>query len=198
MTTSQVWTSHRFAVVDVEGNGQRPPDLVEIAVVPVEGGIVGEPRCWLVKSPRPITAMARRFHRIADDEVSTAPEVAEVAEDIRGELDGAVFTAHNAHVDLGVVTRSLPGFRPAEVVDTLKIARRLVPGLDSYKLGSLAEAFELTDGIPPGLSPHRATYDALVCARLLVHLASRTVNTEMTLSDLLGREKPDDPAPTLF
>ena len=29
------WTSMRYAVVDVEGNGQQPPDLVELAVVPI-------------------------------------------------------------------------------------------------------------------------------------------------------------------
>jgi hypothetical protein len=29
------WASMRYAVVDVEGNGQQPPDLVEVAVVPV-------------------------------------------------------------------------------------------------------------------------------------------------------------------
>ena len=37
------WESVRYAVVDVEGNGQQPPDLVELAVVPIVGGIIGQP-----------------------------------------------------------------------------------------------------------------------------------------------------------
>ena len=36
------WVSVRYAVVDVEGNGQQPPDLVELAVVPIVGGVIGQ------------------------------------------------------------------------------------------------------------------------------------------------------------
>ena len=45
------WASVRYAVVDVEGNGQQPPDLVELAVVPIVGGIIGQPASWLMKPP---------------------------------------------------------------------------------------------------------------------------------------------------
>ncbi|WP_158293090.1 MULTISPECIES: exonuclease domain-containing protein [Kribbella] len=60
-------------MVDVEGNGQQPPDLVEISIVPIQNGTIGQPKNWLVRPPRPITAMARHFHRITDDEVADAP-----------------------------------------------------------------------------------------------------------------------------
>jgi exodeoxyribonuclease X len=43
------WTSLNYAVVDVEGNGQQPPDLVELAVVPIRSGVIGEPASWLVR-----------------------------------------------------------------------------------------------------------------------------------------------------
>ena len=53
------WTSLRYAVVDVEGNGQQPPDLVELAVVPIVGGIIGEPGAgWC--SPRGPSGTSRR------------------------------------------------------------------------------------------------------------------------------------------
>jgi exodeoxyribonuclease X len=35
------WTSLNYVVVDVEGNGQQPPDLVELAAVPIVGGVIG-------------------------------------------------------------------------------------------------------------------------------------------------------------
>ncbi|MDP9843148.1 hypothetical protein [Streptosporangium lutulentum] len=60
-------------MVDVEGNGQQPPDLVEISIVAIESGTIGRPRNWLIRPPRPITAMARRFHKITDDQVAGAP-----------------------------------------------------------------------------------------------------------------------------
>lgn len=168
------WTTCRYAVVDVEGNGQQPPDLVELAIVPIVEGVIRQPRTWLVKPPRPITAMARGFHKITDAEVVSCPTVGEVADEMREALADAIFVAHNAHVDLGVLTRELPGFEPTEVIDTLKLAKKLAPGQVSYRLGGLAETFCLADGVPQDLHAHRAAYDALVTARLLVRIATPT------------------------
>jgi exodeoxyribonuclease X len=86
-------------------------------------------------------------------------------------------------VDVGVLSRKLGDWECPEVFDTLKLARRLVPGQQSYKLGALVEMFKLAEGLPEGLSPHRATYDALVAARLFVELANRAV----TLEELRGQ-----------
>ena len=66
------WSEHRYVVVDVEGNGHQPPDLVELAVVPIERGVIGEPATWLFQPEQPITPMARRIHGITDDNVHFA------------------------------------------------------------------------------------------------------------------------------
>jgi exodeoxyribonuclease X len=50
-------------------------------------------------------------------------------------------------------------------------------------------------GLPTGLAPHRATYDALVCARLLVRLAMPDDAEPLALADLLTTV---EQAPTLF
>ena len=207
MNVQALWTTARWVAVDVEGNGQQPPDLVEISIVPITAGELGRPRTWLVKPPRPITAMARKFHKITDQEVAEAPGVLDIADQIAAELDGAVFVAHNAHVDLGVVTREIPGYRPSlGVTDTLKLAKRLIAGRESYKLAALVNAYALSDGLPEGLRPHRAEYDAMVCARLLSHLATMTTQPP-TVGDLLtlppekdpdAREGDGDAAPALF
>lgn len=198
MDVTAPWRTYRYAVVDVEGNGQRPPDLVELAAVPVEEGTVGAPRAWLVRPHRPITGMARRFHKISDADVADRPGVAETAPEMRAALVGAVIVAHNAHVDLDVIGRELD-YIPAFTIDTLKLARRLMPGEPSYKLGALIERLSLKEPDPgqPGMSAHRAAYDALMCARLLVELADTAPN--LTLADLLSNPPKDAPdAPTLF
>lgn len=66
----------------------------------------------------------------------------------------------------------LEDWQPPEVFDTLRLARRLVPGLPGYRLGMLVEQFRLAGGLPDGLKPHRAMYDALVTARLFIYLAT--------------------------
>ncbi len=180
------WASLRYAVVDVEGNGQQPPDLVELATVPVVGGVIGEPVSWLVKPDTRIKHMATRIHGLSNEDVAGAPAFAEIEDEIIGALDGAVLVAHNAHVDVDVICRKLPGWECPEVFDTLKLARRLLPGQASYRLGALVEAFKLDDGLPDDLTPHRATYDALVTARLFVQLATVSDAGPLSLEELRG------------
>ena len=165
------WTRRRYAVVDVEGNGQQPPDLVELAVVPITGGVIGEPVSWLVRPPRPVTAMASRIHGLNNSDLTAAPVFPEIEAEVREALAADVLVAHNAPIDVGALRRHLTGWQCPEILDTLKLARRLLPGQASYRLGALVTAFSLADGLPAGLSPHRATYDALGTARLFVHLA---------------------------
>ena len=166
------WTSLRYVVIDVEGNGQQPPELVELGLVSIVDGEVGAPTSWLVKPVMPITPMARRIHGIRNEDVAEAPLFADIRNDVLAHLGDGMVIAHNAHVDLGVLERELRGWQRPGVFDTLKLARRLLPGQASYRLGALVDTFGLAVGLPEGLTPHRATYDVLVTARLFVHLAS--------------------------
>src|SRR6266545_2561532 len=166
------WTSARLVVADVEGNGRRPPSLVEAAVVPIVDGRIGEPASWLVRPPEAITWQATKVHGITNAEVAELPGIDAVAADIR--------------VDLDVLTREMPGWQPAAVVDTLKLARARLPGQPTYRLGALVDAFDLARDLPTALRPHRAAYDALVTARLFVHLATDPDGGPLLLADLTG------------
>jgi DNA polymerase III epsilon subunit-like protein len=197
------WTSLRYAVADVEGNGQQPPDLVELAVLPITDGTIGEPVSWLVKPLRPITYFATSIHGISGKDVASAPAFAAIGHEVRRALADRVLVAHNAHVDVAVLRRELGGWESREVFDTLKLAKRLLPGQSSYKLGALVKALSLDDGMPSGLEPHRAAYDVLVTARLFVRLATRHDGSPLSLDELRGRagdEKPGgtDEAASLF
>jgi len=197
------WTSLRYVVADVEGNGQQPPDLVELAVLPITDGIIGEPVSWLVKPPRPIRYLATSIHGISGQDVASAPAFAAIGHEVRRALADRVLVAHNAHVDVAVLRRELGGWESREVFDTLKLAKRLLPGQSSYRLGALVKALSLDDGMPSGLEPHRAAYDVLVTARLFVRLATRHDRSPLSLDELRGRagdEKPGgtDEAASLF
>ncbi|MCF4123006.1 3'-5' exonuclease [Antribacter sp. KLBMP9083] len=195
MTRAPRWDDADYVVIDVEGNGARPPELVELAVVPIRAGQVGSPGTWLVRPPSPITWQARAIHGISDADVATAPTIDQIADDVRTVLQDAVVVGHNVHVDLDVLTRSLPGWQPLERIDTLRLARRTWR-LPSYRLGALVEHRHLDAGLPAGLRPHRADYDALVTARLLVDLATSTAGG-LTLDALLDMGAPARPTPNL-
>jgi DNA polymerase III epsilon subunit family exonuclease len=178
------WTGLSYVVVDVEGNGQQPPDLVELAAVPIIGGVIGEPSSWLVRPDKPITPFARRIHGITNETVVDAPVFADIEDEVLRVLAGAALVAHNAHVEVGMLQRKLGDWKCPEIFDTLKLARRLVPGQMSHRLGSLVEAFKLVEELPDGLKPHRATYDALVTARLFVRLATFPDTRPLSLEEL--------------
>jgi DNA polymerase III epsilon subunit-like protein len=190
------WTNLRYVVVDVEGNGQQPPDLVELATVEIVGGLVGQPVNWLVRPDQPIKHFASRIHGISDTDVADAPVFADIKDDVLSSLEADAIVAHNAHVDLDVLGRKLERWTPPEVFDTLKLARRLLPGRDSYKLGALVDAFKLATGLAEELTPHRATYDVLVTARLFVLLAHETGSLALLRGD--PPEGGGDETPALF
>jgi exodeoxyribonuclease X len=131
-----------------------------------------------VKPEASIKYFATRIHGLSNKDVADCPPFEAVKVDVLMALSHPAIVAHNAHVDLGVLQRKLTGWEPPEVFDTLKLARRLLPGMDSYRLGELVESFNLADGLPEDLSPHRATYDALVAARLFVLLATKAHSLE--------------------
>ena len=194
------WMSISYAVVDVEGNGQQPPDLVELAVVRIVGGEIQEPTSWLVKPERPIKYFATRIHGITTQDVADAPSFGSIADEVRASLDVSALIAHNAHVDTGVLKRYLPKWDAPEVFDTLKLAKRLLPNQSGYRLGMLVHALNLAEGLSDDLTPHRAVYDALVTARLFVRLATVTEGHPLTLEALRGESSEGNghDAPSLF
>ena len=180
------WTSLSYVVVDVEGNGHQPPDLVELAAVPIVGGRIGEPTSWLVRPEQSIKYFATRIHGLTNQDVVDAPAFAAIKDEVLAALDADALVAHNAHVDVSVLRRKLGDWKTPEVFDTLKLARRLLPEMGGYKLGTLVDSFNLAEGMPGGLSPHRAAYDALVAARLFVHLATLATTLEALRGDPPG------------
>lgn len=160
-------------VVDVEGNGANPPDLVEVAALPVRQGRpdTSTARAWLTKPRRPVTPFAARIHGLTNERLAHKPGWEEVAEQVHTLLNSAWVCAHNAHVDYRVLSAHLPRWQPAGVLDTLRLAKATYPDLPKYSLDALIEH------IRPDLSGapaqrHRATFDAYATAQLLIAMAA--------------------------
>ncbi len=210
----------RFAVVDVETTGggyARGHRITEIAVVPVEGGVVGAPFSTLVHPGRPIPYRIQSLTGITDAMVAEAPSFDLVADRLLGLFRERIFTAHNVAFDWGFVEGHLQDAR-GEVpggprLCTVRMGRALVPGLPSYALDSLARHYRI-----PIEGRHRALGDALATARILVHLldaaeregawdlgaleavlkarGGRRPKGPRPSSGLRRRRRPDDPDPT--
>jgi exodeoxyribonuclease X len=189
---SQNWRDARFVVVDVEGNGRQPPDIVEIGIVAIENGeVVGVPREWLVKPAERISHVVTRLHGITNEMVVSVPRFHEIAADVRRSLGDSYVIAHNAKIEIDILTPKLAGWKPRGVIDTLKLARRIMPGRKSYALTALTTDLRL-GSVESGDTPraHRVAHDVMVTARLFLRLASDDTGSPRALSVLLG-EEPD-------
>ncbi|MFI7103306.1 exonuclease domain-containing protein [Streptomyces sp. NPDC050161] len=160
-------------VVDVEGNGANPPDLVEVAALPVRDGRpdTSTAGAWLTQPRRPVTPFAARVHGLTNERLAHAPGWEEIAAQVHALLGGAWICAHHAHVDYRVLTAHLPQWQPAGVLDTLRLAKAVYPGLPKYSLDALIDHVQPDLSQAPATGRHRATYDAYATAQLLIAMA---------------------------
>lgn len=165
-------TVHRYAVIDVEGNGQQPPEIVEIAITPVDGADVAAPLCWLVKPDKPINPIVtRKVHGIRNADVADAPSFTNITPEVLAALAGRTPVAHNAQVEYGVLRRHLPAWQPPVMLDTLRLAKHVWPGLPSYGLDHLLAHTGITADDSHGRR-HRAAWDCHATASLFVAMAA--------------------------
>lgn len=183
-------------VVDVEGNGTNPPDLVEVAALPVREGHLDTSTAgsWLSKPRRPVTSFAARIHGLTNARLEQEPGWEEIAERVHDFLGATWICAHHAHVDYKVLSAHLPRWRPAGVLDTLRLAKATYPGLTKYSLD------HLIDHVRPDLRAapaqrHRARFDAYATAQLLLAMAAHYETWDQLVAAAVPPGLPGAPEP---
>jgi DNA polymerase-3 subunit epsilon len=163
-----------FVALDLETTGARAgtSKITEIGAVRIEGFREVRHFSTLVNPLRPIPPMITQITGITQEMVAGAPRIEEVIPELLEFLAGAVVVAHNAPFDVGFLNyelRRLDGRRLGEgSIDTLPLARALVPGLPNYRLHTVAEALGA-----PVAACHRALADAQAAGHVFVTLAGR-------------------------
>ncbi|MFN2381013.1 MAG: exonuclease domain-containing protein [Guyparkeria sp.] len=163
----------RLAFVDLETTGTRPTRdrITEIAVIPVDGGVVGEPFQCLVDPGVTIPPTITRLTGISDEMVAGAPVFPRLVDELRAMLDGRLLVAHNARFDAGFLRNA---FRDAgQVVAlrelcTVKLSRLLDRGERRHNLDSLITRHALPVG-----DRHRAMGDCQALPALLARFVER-------------------------
>jgi DNA polymerase III subunit epsilon len=165
-----------FWVVDVEGNGATPPEIVEIAIVEVRDLMLQQRRReWLVKPQAPIAPRVTRIHGITDEDVAGSPEIEEIADDVMTWTNDEKIIGHNVKVELDAITRAIPEWRPAMAIDTLRLARLALPGRRSYSLETMGVDLNLDEvaARESGKRHHSALFDSTLTGLLFIRLMSK-------------------------
>ena len=162
----------KFAVVDVETTGSsvtKGARIVEFSAVFVEGGAIRGEYTTLVNPEAWIPGWITRLTGIEPQMVDNAPRFRDIAARVREALEGRVFVAHNVGFDWRFVAEEL---RMADSIMpegpklcTVRMARRVLPGLRRRGLDSLARYYDLDI-----VNRHRAGDDARATAVILLRM----------------------------
>ena len=135
-----------YAVFDCETTGTdvTEDEIVSLALIRLDRDGREESRYTvLVRPTRPIPAEATAVHGISDGDVEQAPRFAQIAPELLGLLGEAVFVAHNASFDLGMLRhafgRESIEYRPGATACTLEAFRLLEPLADNHRLQTICD-----------------------------------------------------------
>jgi DNA polymerase-3 subunit epsilon len=162
-----------YAIVDIETTGGYADHhrITEIAIYHHDGLQITDLYHTLLNPGRKIPQFITGLTGITSRMVEEAPAFETVAEEIMGWLKDRIFVAHNAHFDFSFLKKEFEGVGvnwQTKKLCTVRLSRKIIPGLESYSLGRLAESLGIK--IP---DRHRAGGDAQATARIFSLLLQR-------------------------
>ncbi len=155
-----------YAIVDIETTGGYAENhrMTEIAIYHHDGVQITDRFQTLINPGREVPHFITGLTGITTEMVRDAPSFADVATEIHKWLKDRVFVAHNAHFDYGFIKKEFDDAGIAwssRKLCTVRLGRKIVPGMDSYSLGRLAESLGIRIS-----DRHRAGGDAEATAKI--------------------------------
>lgn len=176
-----------FVVFDLETTGFSPSvnEIIEIGAVKINKGVVTDRFARFVKPSNGIPLEVQRLTGILPEMVDPAEGIDRVLPEFMNFVGTATLVAHNAQFDAGFMRVNL--MREKEqvllnpVLDTLGLARALLPKLKNHKLKNLAEEFSV-----PLEKHHRAVDDAEATALIFLKLLEMLISRDITSFDQIN------------
>lgn len=185
--------SRLYAIVDIETTGSHANanGITEIAIYIHDGENIVDEYQTLVNPQLEIPVFIQSLTGISDEMVKNAPTFEEVAPIIFDYLDGKVFVAHNVNFDYSFINHHLKreGFTlNSKKLCTVRLARKILPGLPSYSLGKLCRSLNITIE-----NRHRAAGDALAATVLFKMMVD--ADEHQYIEEALNAKRKEDVLP---
>lgn len=163
-------TKKLYAIVDIETTGgyASANSITEIAVFVHDGEKVVKRFETLINPQQKIPAYITSLTGITDAMVQDAPTFGEIADVVHDLLSENIFIAHSVNFDYSFVKHQLrsAGYDlVAKKLCTVRLGRKVFPGLPSYSLGNLCRSLDINVE-----NRHRAGGDAGATVKLFEHL----------------------------
>ncbi len=179
-----------FIALDCETTGLDPrsADVIEIALLKFENGIIADNILHLVKPGHPIPLRNQRLTGITDEMVKDSPSMDDIIDDVLQFIGNHPIVGHNITFDLKFLNHKLKqnGHRALScpTYDTLRLAALLFPEESSLKLKVLADKFNIDFE-----ESHRAWADAELSGKLLLKLQEHIAEIPAEVIQLLAGQR---------
>ncbi len=176
-----------YVVFDLETTGFSPESnrIIEIGAVKVQEGKITDRFSTFVNPKVPIPFRIEQLTSINDSMVIDAPAIEQVLPEFMEFCKGCVMVAHNADFDMSFIKKNClrQGMecRPT-IVDTVGLARILLPNLNRFKLDTVAKALGVSLD-----NHHRAVDDAGCTAEIFVKFIEMLKARGITALDEVNR-----------
>lgn len=164
-----------IVMIDFETTGMSPDQgdrVTEVAALRIVGGAVVDRYVSLINCRIRIPSFITQLTGITQAMVNGAPPASEVIPELLKFIGNDTLAAHNASFDekfLQAESQRLGlSSQHSGLICSVKLARRVFPGMESYSLGRLAGSL----GISFKGTAHRAEADSEVASALMLHIAS--------------------------
>lgn len=168
-----------FAIVDIETTGGHASanGITEISVYVHDGQRVVKHFETLINPQQNIPRFITSLTGINNDMVAAAPTFNEIADVLFEILNENIFIAHNVNFDYSFVKYQLKqsGYEfTAKKLCTVRLGRKIFPGLTSYSLGNLCRALKINIE-----NRHRAGGDAKATVKLFEYMLANGAQTHI-------------------
>ncbi len=159
-----------FVFFDLETTGFVPgkEKIIEIAAARVKNGRIADVFQTFVNPNRKIPSKITDLTGINDEMAASGPEEEEAVRKFLDFVGDKIVVAHNASFDMSFLNRAMADHGIKKVltyIDTLAMARALLPNIARHNLKKLASYFKIDMG-----HHHRAIDDAICSAKIFVRL----------------------------
>ncbi len=151
-----------YVVLDLETTGLSPKDdeIIEIGAIKVQNGQTVEHFQTLCKPCYEIDEFIEKTTGITNEMLSNAPNISDVLEDFMLFLGENIVVGHNVNFDINFVYDTTVKYmgKPFQndFVDTMRIARRILPELPHHRLSDIVEHYGIKQE-----TAHRALADCI-------------------------------------
>lgn len=168
-----------YSIIDIESNGAgyRNECIIDIAIYRYDGQKITDQFISLVNPESDITPFVQKLTSITPKMVKTAPKFHEIAKRVIEITQNTTLVGHNIDFDYRMLRQSFKrlGYDfQINTLDTIPLAKKMIPDEVSYSLGKLVKSL----GIPL-TNHHRADGDARATLELFKLLVSKDTENEI-------------------